>query len=64
MTKPKPTDKTYTVHVTYTMIHEVKVKAKDTVEAIKKARDEFSNAGDYSADDFDDIQDVCITDIH
>lgn len=64
MTKPKPTDKTYTVHVTYTMIHEVKVKAKDTVEAIKKARYEFSNTGDYSADDFDDIQDVCITDIH
>lgn len=64
MPKPKPTKKTYTVHVTYTMIHEVEVEAKDAVEAIKKARDEFSNSGDYSYDDFDDIQDVCITDIN
>jgi len=61
---PNPTDKTYTVHVTYTMIHEVEVDAKDAAEAIKKARDEFSNSGDYTDDDFDDIQDVYITDIH
>lgn len=61
---PNPTNKTYTVHVVYTMIHEVKVKAKDSAEAIEIAEDEFANTGDYSEDFFDDVKESYVTDVH
>lgn len=65
MTKTKTAKKqTYTVHVTYTMVHEEKVEAKDAAEAVKKARDAFSNSADYSYDDFDDITAVEVVDVH
>ena len=64
MPKPKRTNKTYTVHVTYTMIHEVEVEAADAAEAVKKGRDEFCESGDYTYDDFDDITSVEVVDEH
>ena len=63
-TTEKTKKQTYTVHVTYTMVHEEKVEAKDAAEAVKKARNAFSNSADYSYDDFDDITAVEVVDVH
>ena len=53
--------KTFTVHVTYTMVHEVEVEAKDAEEAVRKAKECWADE-DQSCDDFDRVVEVCVTD--
>lgn len=56
MSEPK---KTYTIHVHYSMIHEMEVEAENEEEAIEIAEENFGDE-DCSSDSFDDIIDSCV----